>query len=180
MSYDVVTFQGELELVAKNYKWYPNKAAELNAIVALLDPDTTTHDTTMETAPAGLIPGQAANTPFTNEVLAIINIGKGGNLANTDMADAISNAMGDYLAPVNTTAPAVTGTTTLTCTQGIWQYSPTSYAYAWLRGGTPIADATQSTYTVQAADSGTNVSCRVTASNAAGSANATSNAIAVP
>ena len=179
MSYDVVTFQGELELVARNYKWYPNKAAELNAIVALLDPDTTTHDTTMQTAPAGLIPGQAKNTPFTDEVLAIVNIGKGGNLANTVMADAISSAMGDYLAPINTTAPAVTGTTTLTCTQGIWQYSPTRYAYQWRRGATPIAGATANTYNASA-ETGVSISCAVTASNAAGEATAISNAIAMP
>jgi hypothetical protein len=180
MSYDAVTFQSNLELVAKNYKWYLNKAVELNAVIAALNPDPTTRDTTLQKAPAGIIPGQRSNTPFTNDVLLLVNTGKGGNLSNTAMADLINGAMGNYLAPVNVTLPAATGTTTLSVTNGTWQYSPNSYAYQWLRGGANIAGATAATYTTVGADAGTNVSCRVTATNLAGSTPAISNVIAVP
>jgi hypothetical protein len=80
--------------------------------------------------------------------------------------------------------PHVTGTgvvgNVLSCTMGNWNGAPSSYAYQWLRNGTTIAGATASTYTLVAADSGTNVSCRVIATNAAGpSSPSVSNAIAV-
>jgi hypothetical protein len=180
MSYQLADFVSQIELVAKKFPWYPNRAAELNAIAAALATDTTTHDTTVATAPAGLQPGNAANTPFTNEVLLSVNRGKGGNLLPLDMGNAITARLSDFLPPVMTSPPVVTGTTTLSVTNGNWTYVPTSYSYIWLRGAVPITGATTNTYVVQAADSGTNVSCRVTATNAAGSTNATSNSIAVP
>ncbi len=99
------------------------------------------------------------------------------------MGTAITNALSQILPPVNTTAPVASGTgsvgSNLTTTNGVWNYSPTSYTYQWLRGGIPITGGTSATYALVGADSGTNVSCRVTAINPAGSANATSNAIAV-
>jgi hypothetical protein len=86
-------------------------------------------------------------------------------------------------APVNTTPPAVTGTATvgsnLTCSNGVWSNSPTSYTYAWYRGAVPIAGATGAVYALIGTDSGTNVSCRVTAHNAGGTATQASNAVAV-
>ena len=63
---------------------------------------------------------------------------------------------------------------------GVWSYAPTEYLYQWMRGATPISGATANTYTVTPAESGTSVSCRVTATNAAGSTSVLSNAIAVP
>ena len=86
--------------------------------------------------------------------------------------------------PLNTTAPAVTGTptvgSTLATTVGVWSNSPASYAFRWLRNGANITlNAQAQTYTLVAADAGTNVSCRVTATNASGSTNAVSNAVAV-
>ena|SRR6516225_2370819 len=86
--------------------------------------------------------------------------------------------------PINTTAPLVTGTatvgSTLTSTTGTWSNAPTGYTYQWLRSGTPIAGATAATYVLAAADHGMSVSCNVTASNAAGSGFAASNALAIP
>jgi hypothetical protein len=85
--------------------------------------------------------------------------------------------------PVNTVAPAASGTTTigstLSCTPGTWTNAPTSYAYQWLRGGTNISGATASTYVTVTADGGASVSCTVTATNTAGSASATSNALSI-
>ena len=92
---------------------------------------------------------------------------------------AVANGSGGgVLSPVNSTAPAISGSPVvgnqLTCSQGTWSNSPTSYAYRWVRNGTDIPGATSNTYTVQAADFNVSLTCRVTATNAAGSASATS------
>jgi hypothetical protein len=86
-------------------------------------------------------------------------------------------------APVNTVAPVISGTAvvgqTLTTTNGTWTNSPSSYSYQWKRGATNIG-TNSSTYTLVQADAGntSNITCVVTATNSAGSANATSNQIA--
>ena len=87
-------------------------------------------------------------------------------------------------APVNLTAPVVSGTgvvgQTLTTTNGTWSGTlPFTYTYQWQRNGSPISGATSSTYVLVSADAGANVSCVVTATNSKGSASASSNAIAV-
>ena len=177
----VAYFTSQIADLARIHKWNPNRATELNAIATALSGDTTTtHDATMQTAPAALHPGLASHTKFTNDVLLVVNQGRAGNLTTTEMSNAITAGISKFLAPVNTTPPAVTGTTTLTCTMGIWTYAPTEYEYQWMRGAAPIAGATASTYTVTPTDSGTSVSCRLTAINAAGSTSILSNAIAVP
>ena len=101
-------------------------------------------------------------------------------------ASATSNALSIAAlpsAPANTVAPAVSGTatvgSTLSCSTGTWTNSPTGYTYQWLRGGTNISGATSASYVLVAADGGTSVSCRVTATNAAGNTSVASNALAV-
>ena len=89
------------------------------------------------------------------------------------------------VAPVNTVLPVITGTVefgeTLTLSDGTCTGSPDSYAYAWLRAGTLIADATASTYTITRADIGYALVGRVTATNVDGSTDADSAAtVAVP
>jgi Carboxypeptidase regulatory-like domain len=85
--------------------------------------------------------------------------------------------------PVSTKAPELTGTPalgeTLSCSQGSWENSPTSYAYKWLRDGVEIAAQTASTYVVVVADEGHGISCEVTATNTAGSTSSTSNVLTV-
>ncbi len=75
-------------------------------------------------------------------------------------------------APVNTVAPALSGTPavgqTLTCSPGSWVNNPTGYSYTWLRSGSAIAGQTGNTYLVQAADQGHSISCQVTAGNGGG------------
>src|SRR5437588_633713 len=76
--------------------------------------------------------------------------------------------------PVNNTRPEVSGKPalgeTLSCSTGTWSgTAPISYAYQWLRNGSPIGGATQSTYTIVEVDQGRSLACEVTASNAAGS-----------
>ena len=156
---------------------------ELNAICGLLASDPTVKDVTLQTPPAGLIPGSTANTKLHQRHPAPDQQGQGAPfLLPTDMSNAISAALSTIFPPVNTAAPAVSGTGTVgqtLTTVGTWTYVPTSYVYQWLRGGAQIANATTMTYVLVAADSGTQVSCRVTAVNAAGATQAYSNAIVV-
>jgi hypothetical protein len=87
-------------------------------------------------------------------------------------------------APVNLTPPVVSGTPqvgqTLTTTTGTWSNAPTRYSYQWRRcdaaggGCVAITGATSSSYTLVTADQGTTLRAAVTATNAAGSATATS------
>ena len=83
-------------------------------------------------------------------------------------------------APVNSTLPVISGTTTLgsvlTTTNGTWTNTPTSYTYQWKRGATNIG-TNASTYTLVIADSTAAITCVVTATNAGGSTPATSNTI---
>jgi hypothetical protein len=183
MSFQIADFASQVALNAAIHKWYPNRAAELNAIATALNTDPTTRDVTLQTPPAALRPGLPSHSRFTNDVLLVVNTGKAGHLTPLAMSNAITGELSKVLPPVNTTAPAVSGTatvgSTLSCTMGNWTYAPTSYAYQWRRNGTNIAGATQSTRVLSAADSGTNVSCQVTATNPAGSTSAASNAVAV-
>jgi hypothetical protein len=56
----------------------------------------------------------------------------------------------------------------LTATTGNWFYSPTSYAYQWVRAPATNIGTNTSTYTLAAGDSGFPVFCVVSAVNAAG------------
>jgi lysophospholipase L1-like esterase len=103
----------------------------------------------------------------------------------------------DYEAPpVNTVAPAISGTEaegeTLTCSTGTWTGTPApTYAYQWYRAitsggsivtsgglftGVAISGATASTYELVTDDVGELLYCEVTATNASGSAMEQSNA----
>jgi len=83
----------------------------------------------------------------------------------------------DVSRPENTALPTISGTTTtgfqLTCATGTWSIAST-YTYAWLRSGATIAGAAVSTYTLDPADVGTSVTCRVTATANGRTAQATS------
>jgi hypothetical protein len=111
---------------------------------------------------------------------------KGTNAYGTSAFVASSNSVSavNAVAPSNTVAPVISGTAvvgqTLTSTTGTWTGTPTpTYSYQWKRGATNIG-TNSSTYTLVAADAGntSNITCVVTATNAGGSANATSNQIA--
>jgi hypothetical protein len=84
--------------------------------------------------------------------------------------------------PANTAVPVISGTatvgSTLTCSTGTWNFA-SSYAYQWLRAGTPIAGATSSSYVPVTADKTNALSCRVTATSSKGSTPATSAPTAV-
>ena len=86
-------------------------------------------------------------------------------------------------APVNTSAPTISGTAqagdTLSASNGSWSNSPTSYAYQWqdctsASSCSNISGATSSTYSPQSSDVAKTVDVVVTATNAGGSTPATS------
>ena len=92
-------------------------------------------------------------------------------------------------APTNTTPPTITGVTrdgeTLTAQPGSWTGSnPITYSYEWRRcdaGGATcgaIPNAASATYTLAAADVGSTIRVRVTASNVGGASTADSAATA--
>jgi hypothetical protein len=99
-------------------------------------------------------------------------------------SNATANVAGT--APVNTVAPAISGSatvgSTLTTSNGTWTGTPTpTFAYQWQRVTTNISGATSSTYVVQLADVGNTIRCVVTATNVAGSVSAnTANTASVP
>lgn len=67
---------------------------------------------------------------------------------------------------------------TLTCKPGPWKGDP-SFSYQWLRDGSAVAGATEATYEAAPADDGAGLQCRLTGTNAGGSAVAFSRSIAI-
>jgi hypothetical protein len=111
---------------------------------------------------------------------------KGSNTYGESAFVASSNSVSavNAIAPSNTVAPVISGTAVvgqvLSSTTGTWTGTPTpTYSYQWKRGATNIG-TNSSSYTLVQADAGntSNITCVVTATNAGGSANATSNTIA--
>lgn len=78
----------------------------------------------------------------------------------------VSGGSSSTITPVS--APVVTGTatvgSTLSAGAGQWSPSDVTVAYQWLRDGAPITGATGPTLALTAADAGTSISVRVTAS----------------
>jgi hypothetical protein len=87
--------------------------------------------------------------------------------------------------PENIEAPQIFGAPAvgqqLTCLPGRWDGAPPpQFTYQWLSDGTSIPSATASSYTVARKDRGASISCAVTARDNAGTAEATSNSVAIP
>ena len=90
----------------------------------------------------------------------------------------VGNSYGSL--PVNTDAPAVSGTAavgqSLSSTTGTWTGAPApTFTYQWQRGTTDIGSATSSSYTIVSADAGYTLRCVVTATNSLGAVAANSN-----
>jgi hypothetical protein len=107
------------------------------------------------------------------------------NVAGSSAATSAQTAAVVGSPPVNTTAPAISGTArdgqTLTASSGTWSGTPPiSFAYQWRRcdgGGAncvDVAGANGSAYVVVSADVGSTLRVMVTGSNLAGSSAATS------
>ena len=94
------------------------------------------------------------------------------------MLASVGNSYGS--APVNTVAPAVTGTATvrqtLSTTNGTWTGAPApTFTYQWQRVTTNISGATSSTYVIVDADVGNTIRCVVTATNSIAPSGVTAN-----
>lgn len=80
--------------------------------------------------------------------------------------------------PVNSVAPAITGTATqgqtLTVSNGTWSNTPDTYARIWKRDGVVIPGETGTTYLLALADVGAVITASVVATNLGVSAVATS------
>ena len=85
-------------------------------------------------------------------------------------------------APVNTTAPTISPSTTpnvgdtLSLTGGAWTGYGSTTTYQWKRGGTAISGATTATYTLVVADAGHTITCSITRTNICGTATVTTTA----
>ena len=123
------------------------------------------------------VTGLTASTSYTFTVTATNSVG-------TSSASAASNSITTSAAtspPVNTVAPVVSGTasfgSTLSTTNGTWTGTATiTFTYQWQRAGSNIGSATNSTYTLVAADVGNAIRCVVTGTNGVGNSSANSNA----
>ncbi|MGO9901032.1 MAG: FG-GAP repeat protein [Solirubrobacteraceae bacterium] len=131
-----------------------------------------------------IIPTDENNGYFAFGPSVALSSDAGTALIGGDTDQAWVYTVGPGAAPVNKVPPRITRRSrrggTLTCSTGSWTGSPTKYTYAWDRNGTLLADFTGSTYRLGTLDEGTTFTCVVTATNAAGSASATSNAVKIP
>ena len=120
----------------------------------------------------------------TMRVIVTATNAHGSKSATSSQTAVVAGLPPTGSAPTNTALPSISGTTTqgqtLSASNGSWSNSPTSYAYQWRRcdssGGncSGISAASSSTYLLQAVDVGSTIRVIVTASNAYGSASATS------
>jgi len=125
--------------------------------------------------------GGGGGSSFAELSATNVSFSPGVNLGDGKVTITYSGAA---VAPANTSPPTITGTPvaghTLTCNKGSWSGSaPKTFAYRWLRNGVAIPGATSTGYMVASADVGKPLRCRVTASNSAGSAMATSAAVTI-
>ena len=133
------------------------------------------------TSPTYTLPG--SDVGHTIRVIeAAANQGGAGAPATSAATGVIAAAAPTMIAPSDSTAPTISGTTTVGKTLmaliGTWAgTTPISYSYQWVSCATactPITGATASSLTLDAAELGTKVAVRVTATNSAGSAQAVS------
>ncbi len=107
-------------------------------------------------------------------------------------ATSTTNMQVDYVrvwesptpAAVSTSPPVVTGVAdagaALTCSGATWSGTPApALRYQWLADGAVIVGASAPAYTVQPADRGRAVACRVTALNTGGATSVLSDAVAI-
>jgi len=126
-----------------------------------------------------------------NHTIAFANLdgSSGGQLDVTGATPNLPSFLALLATPVGAGAPAVSGGgqpgQELTCSQGSWApdltgsqlyRAPRSVSYQWRKDGEDVTGATQSTYTPTTPGA---YSCRVTATNAAGSASQTSAPVTV-
>lgn len=158
--------------------------AEINAVIGTgLGQIATTQN--LITSITGATP--TINTSSTEAFVASIAAGSLTSLKeSTEAFTAIGTTTNPNDVPINTVAPAITGTetvgSTLTCSTGTWtSNSSVTYTYQWqyARTGTLLVEETNSNYVVDLEDKGKSLNCIVTATNASGSNSINSNSTSV-
>ena len=115
--------------------------------------------------------------------LTAVAVDAAGNRATRDLYVNVLAGDTPPASPVAVAPPTLLGSPvvgeTLGCISGGFVNAPTKLEYAWLRNGAVIAGATSASYTLISAELGRAVACRVTATNAHGSGDATSETLVV-
>lgn len=130
------------------------------------------------------IPG-ATSSSYTLVATGVLRVQETKtNLSGSAMAQSSPvTVVAASVAPANLVAPVVSGITAenqvLSVGGDTWANSPLSFAIQWYRGVTLISGATSATYTLVSADVGSQMSARVSATNAAGTSIAISALTAV-
>lgn len=111
------------------------------------------------------------------DIASVIGTSAFANPTEADCNDVPAPA--GCTAPVNTSAPGISGGLTvgsqLTASQGDWDAFPApTYRFQWQRDGVNIPGATQATYQLVTADTGADMTVAVTATNSLGSTTETS------
>ena len=175
--------------------WLGLTTTQNNTLILLFETDWS-DNTNNTTPPTGSTPTFTEHIDVTTIYAAsgvLATAGATGNKTHTNnnRGDITSPWLGLMLAlapppplapPTNVTPPAITGLTvegaTLASDTGTWAANPApTFGYQWRRDGTNIGGATSSTYTLQTADIGATITCRVTATNSEGSAFEDSNGL---
>ncbi len=135
-----------------------------------------------------LVPAAWSSASTDGEALTAVSCSAGSFCLALDSAGhSLSAALPppvSLVAPPPTPRPSILGTpalaSQLSCQSGLPTDSTLQLSYMWLRELEPIPGASASIYLVKGADEGRHLQCRVTATNAAGSAGATSAFVTVP
>ena len=182
-------FQGEVVLLAKIHYANTNLATELQAVATALASDTTTHDRTIQTPPAGLLSDApaAGQSRLTRDLLTWSISPRPAICRRPRSLRRSTGLRGFCSSPATLMCPMLRPTPRRRlwgrCARlrtGNWAGTPSSYAYAWYRNGVAIGGATAASYTLVSADiGGKQITAVVTATNVTGSTAAPpSNAIA--
>ena len=115
--------------------------------------------------------------------LTAVAVDKAGNSSSRDLLINVLDGESQVASPVAVAPPTLLGTptvgSTMSCINGGFLNAPKKLTYAWLRSGVVIDGATTPTYTLTPAELGRTIACRITATNDAGSGDATSEALYV-
>ncbi|HEX6027065.1 MAG TPA: M14 family zinc carboxypeptidase, partial [Solirubrobacter sp.] len=133
-------------------------------------------------------PFQFRYTPPASAVGSVVKltaeaVDKAGNKSTRDLYVNVLAGSTPPASPVPVAPPTLLGTPvvgeTLGCISGGFLNEPKTLTYAWLRNGAVVPGATSASYTLTSADLGRTIACRITATNDAGSGDATSEALFV-
>jgi Collagen triple helix repeat (20 copies) len=106
-----------------------------------------------------------------------------GNVTTSTRSILVGDADALEESPLPTGVTTIAGTPSvgeeLTCIPSGFSGNGVDLSYEWLRSGVVIEGEDEATYTLVAADQGRAVACRVTATNSAGDADSTSEAVVV-